>query len=181
MPVILANFQRPRTYPPGIDRRKNPRIILRMSKNNAQSQNQNNTFKSIVFILMICIPFLLFGYLLFKVKNLSANTKPGAQNPSLTTTAAREVKDGVQYLNLVAKGGYWPKTLNATANMETVLNVQTKNTFDCSSSLYIPELKISKFLEPTGITAINIPPQKAGEVINGTCSMGMYSFQIIFE
>lgn len=38
-----------------------------------------------------------------------------------------------------------------------------------------------KNLPPSGTTDIEIPPQKAGAVVQGLCAMGMYNFSIKFE
>jgi plastocyanin domain-containing protein len=90
-------------------------------------------------------------------------------------------EDGKQILNLFAKGGYKPTIITASANIPTILRVDTKSTYDCSTSLVINQLNYRSYLPSTGTTDIEIPPQEPGSVINGTCSMGMYSFRINFN
>ena len=89
--------------------------------------------------------------------------------------------DNLQIINITAKGGFSPQDTIAKAGMPTTLKITTNGTFDCSASLVIPSLNYEKLLPTTGLTKIEIPPQEAGKVINGTCSMGMYSFSIKFE
>jgi len=86
-----------------------------------------------------------------------------------------------QIIDLTAKGGYSPSVITAQANKETILRVNTKNTFDCSSALTIPKLGIQKNLPATGATEIILGIQKPGSEIDGTCSNGMYSFKIKFS
>jgi len=85
-----------------------------------------------------------------------------------------------QIIDLTAKGGFTPNVITAKANVNTILNVITNKTFDCSSSIQIPKLNISKNLPLTGTTQIALGSYNAGEEVNGTCLMGMYSFKIKF-
>ena len=91
------------------------------------------------------------------------------------------VVDGKQIITIDAKGGYFPQVTIAKAEMPTIIKIATNSTFDCSSALVIPDLDYQKNLPPTAVTEIEVPPQKAGEKIEGLCSMGMYSFVIEFR
>jgi|SRR3989344_8927628 len=91
------------------------------------------------------------------------------------------VVGGRQIIEISAKGGYMPKVTAAKANMPTIIKVDTRGTFDCSSALSIPSLGYRKNLPSSGETLIDVPPQKSGSTIRGICAMGMYSFQINFE
>lgn len=86
-----------------------------------------------------------------------------------------------QMVELKAKGGYFPQSQTAKANMPTTLRVKTDSTFDCSSALNIPSLGVRKNLPPSGSTDIAIPPQASGAKLKGTCSMGMYHFEVGFQ
>lgn len=88
--------------------------------------------------------------------------------------------EGKQVIDIRAKGGYSPRTTTATANIPTVINIQTSATFDCSASLTIPAIGYTKHLPPSGITTIEIPAEQATGTVRGVCSMGMYSFSITF-
>ena len=91
------------------------------------------------------------------------------------------IVDGKQIVSITAKGGYSPSISKAKADMPTTLRVSTNGTFDCSSALTIPSMNYEKNLPPSGITEIDIPPQKAGTTFEGLCSMGMQRFEIAFE
>ncbi len=92
-----------------------------------------------------------------------------------------EIKDGVQYITIDAKGGYSPRVSTAQAGIPTKLIVKTNGTYDCSSSLVIQSVGFQKSLPQTGETVIDIGIPKAGEPLQGLCSMGMYSFLVNFS
>ncbi len=89
------------------------------------------------------------------------------------------IVNGIQIIEIEAKGGYNPQNTIAKANIPTILKVKTNNTFDCSLSLKIPSLNISTILDNSGQKEIDLKTPKKG-LLNGTCSMGMYSFKINF-
>ncbi len=91
------------------------------------------------------------------------------------------IVDGTQIIEITAKGGYFPRSTVAKADMPTILRVKTEGTFDCSSSISIPDLNYRANLEPSGVTKIEIPPQKSGTSFDGFCAMGMYNFEVDFE
>ena len=88
--------------------------------------------------------------------------------------------DGKQIIEIKAKGGYHPVHSVAKSGIPTILRVDTNGTFDCSSSIRVPSMNISKNLPMSGTTDIDIGIQKAG-TFQGTCGMGMYPFDIKFE
>ncbi len=90
------------------------------------------------------------------------------------------LQDGKQIIEITAKGGFTPRTTVAKAGVPTVLRITTQGTFDCSSSVRIPELGIGKSLPNTGTTEIDLGVRNPG-VLNGTCGMGMYPFEIDFQ
>jgi len=85
-----------------------------------------------------------------------------------------------QVLSIQAKGGFSPQSSTLKAGQPLTIKFTTKNTFDCTSTVLIKSLGITKNLAPNGETLIEIPAQKAGTALKGTCSMGMYSFDILF-
>ena len=91
------------------------------------------------------------------------------------------VENGVQIVEISAKGGYSPRKSVAKAGMPTILRINTKGTFDCSASLVIPSINYQENLPMSGITDVKLPLQTAGETIQGFCSMGMYSFEVYFQ
>lgn len=88
---------------------------------------------------------------------------------------------GKQIIEIEARGGYSPEEIIAKADVETVLRVNTRNTFDCSSAITIPKLNIQRNLPVTGSTDFDIGVHQKGEKLSGSCSMGMYGFVINFE
>lgn len=103
-----------------------------------------------------------------------------APEPAPTAAAPAAEQSGLQTLEITAKGGYSPAASNMNADVPGLLRVVTQSTFDCSSSLVIPQLNYRAHLPMTGTTEIAIPPQPAGTTITGLCGMGMYSFTIRF-
>ena len=90
------------------------------------------------------------------------------------------IVDGKQIIEIRAKGGYQPRKSIAKAGMPTILRFNTAGTFDCSSSVRIPSLNISKGLPQSGSTDIDIGTEKPG-TLQGSCGMGMYPFEIEFQ
>lgn len=85
-------------------------------------------------------------------------------------------------LRLAAKNnGYFPETLVATADAPVRLDVVTDRTTSCARAFVIPGLGVETILPETGTVPIEIPPQAAGTVMGFTCSMGMYTGQIVFK
>lgn len=90
------------------------------------------------------------------------------------------IVDGKQIITLSAKGGYEPRTSVAKAGIPTVIRFDTRGTFDCSASVRIPSMNISRMLPQTGSTDIDIGTPQAGP-LQGTCGMGMYPFEVTFQ
>jgi sulfite exporter TauE/SafE len=81
----------------------------------------------------------------------------------------------------VRNGGYFPQTLRAEANTPIVLNLSTNETYSCARDFVIPALNFYQLLPETGNVQVNIPAQATGTRLFFTCSMGMYTGQILFE
>ena len=111
---------------------------------------------------------------------LSNNSEKSINETELGLNNVNMVGDK-QIITINAKGGYSPKITNAKADVSTIIKMKTRGTFDCSSALIIPSLNYRTNLSPSGETLIDVPPQKAGSVLQGLCSMGMYNFQIKFD
>ena len=90
------------------------------------------------------------------------------------------IVDGKQIIDLRVKGGYSPQKSVAKAGMPTIVRFTTNGNFDCSSSVRIPSLNLSKNLELSGTTDIDLGISKEG-ILNGSCGMGMYPFEIDFQ
>ena len=112
--------------------------------------------------LMIAIGIIFVG---------KSNSEP-AQNV--------EIKNGIQYITLNARGGYFPNVSSAKADIRTKLIMKTSGAYDCSASLVIRSIGFQKILPQTGETEIDLGKPEAGKSIQGVCGMGMYSFLINF-
>jgi sulfite exporter TauE/SafE len=77
--------------------------------------------------------------------------------------------------------GYSPQRLYAKAGEPILLNVVTDNTFSCARDLVIAAIGFETLLPQTGTVPVNIPAQVAGTVMRFSCSMGMYTGEIIFS
>ena len=111
-----------------------------------------------------------------------ANGGGGNSGTSTGQAVANNVSmvNGLQVVEIQAKGGYQPRVSLAKAGIPTVLRFNTNGTFDCSSSIRIPSLGITKILPQSGSTDIPIGTQQIS-TLQGTCGMGMYPFEIDFK
>lgn len=110
---------------------------------------------------------------------LSFNGKEQSSQQNDTQSIRQE--DGAQVIHILARGGYSPQQITAKAGVPTILEVETKGTYDCSAAFTIPQLSYQKHLPPSGVTKIEIPSTSATGSLTGLCAMGMYSFSINFE
>ena len=91
-----------------------------------------------------------------------------------------EIRDGVQYVTINARGGYSPRVSRAEANIPTKLIVKTNGTYDCSAALVIRSIGYQKILPQTGEEIIDLGTPQPG-TLQGLCSMGMYNFSVDFR
>lgn len=91
-----------------------------------------------------------------------------------------EIRDGIQYVTIKARGGYSPRVSSAKANIPTKLIVKTNGTYDCSAALVIRSIGYQKILPNTGEEIIDLSTPKTG-TLQGVCSMGMYNFAVNFN
>jgi uncharacterized protein len=109
---------------------------------------------------------------------ISLNHASASQN-TLVTPSVSDLNDNTLILN-AQNNGYSPSRIYAPADVDLTLNVLTKNTFSCSRAFLIPALNVEEILPETGVVPISIPAQPVGTVLRFTCSMGMYTGEIIF-
>lgn len=105
---------------------------------------------------------------------------PGGAGGNTAAVNNVSVVDGVQVIEIRAKGGYLPRKSVAQAGVPTVVRFNTEGTYDCSASVRIPSLKVSMLLSPSGSTDIDIGSPALG-ILRGSCGMGMYPFEIDFK
>jgi plastocyanin domain-containing protein len=121
-------------------------------------------------LISIIVSISLIGGTLYVVAG-----GPLLSNESVQTQNI-EIKDGVQYVTISAKGGYSPRVTDIKGGIPTKLIMETDGTYDCSSSLVIHAVGYQKMLPATGKEIIDLGIPKSGEELEGLCSMGMYSF-----
>jgi len=108
------------------------------------------------------------------IQNIFQATQAGTETEAIYTAV-----DGT--ITLRAENyGYSPSRLYAPAGIPLVLNVVTDRTLSCSRAFVIPALRVQVLLPETGVIPIDIPAQPAGTVMQFTCSMGMYTGEIVF-
>lgn len=126
-----------------------------------------------LILISTLLAFIMIGgaIILPKIKN----------NPATPTSVHNiAIIDGKQIITISAKGGYQPRKSIAKAGTPTIVRFETSGTFDCSSIVRIPSMDISKTLPQTGSTDINIGSHEIS-VLQGSCGMGMYPFEIEFQ
>lgn len=125
--------------------------------------------------IMIAGAIVFIGLLVFSGTGKRNNLTQGQAVPN------SEIRDGVQYITIDAKGGYSPNSSIAKAGIPTKLIVKTNGTYDCSASLVIRQANFQKILPQTGETVVDIGIPEAGVPLQGVCGMGMYNFRVNFE
>lgn len=99
---------------------------------------------------------------------------PVSESPQTSATA-----DEI-FLN-VNNDGYFPRSLSAPADTAVTLNLVTNQTYSCARDFVIPSLDVYELLPDTGTMQVSIPAQPKGTTMFFTCSMGMYTGQIVFQ
>ncbi|MCX7928072.1 MAG: hypothetical protein N2558_00105 [Patescibacteria group bacterium] len=131
--------------------------------------------KILFFIFIAGVIISISGYFILGTNLLSNLEGDVMQSQNV------EIKDGVQYVTVTAKGGYSPRNTQLEAGMPTKLVIKTESTYDCSAALIVRSASFQKLLQPTGEEVIDLGIPKPGEKVQGTCSMGMYNFSINFN
>jgi uncharacterized protein len=114
---------------------------------------------------------------LFNRVTTAQATSNDAADPAVG--AADFSQDG--FLVNVTNSGYSPKVLHMPAQKEANLTWVTKNTTSCALAVVVPGLNYQKILPNTGAVSLKIPAQARGTVMRYSCSMGMYTGQIVFD
>ncbi len=99
-----------------------------------------------------------------------------------STPAPPTLAGDTQALTIQAlNNGYAPATQRAAANVAYKLDIVTDNTRSCSRAFVIPALGVEETLPVTGKVTVDIPPQAPNTVLRYSCSMGMYTGEIVFD
>lgn len=114
-------------------------------------------------------------------QNLSRSLFASNGRSSAETESAAPVAANGELILQVQNEGYYPQTIKAQAGQEVTLNLVTDQTYSCSRDFVIPALNFYELLPDTGTVQVRIPAQEKGSTMFFTCSMGMYTGQILFE
>ncbi len=106
---------------------------------------------------------------------------PAAQTVSAATDSSAPASTSSVITISAEDDGYSPKVIHALANTTLQLNIVTSNTTSCARSIVFPDLNVEKILPVSGQVNVAVPPQQKGFVMRYSCSMGMYTGQIVFD
>lgn len=115
------------------------------------------------------------AYVAYRVPRVT-RTRPAAAAAGSNVTTV----DGTQIVAIDVRGGYQPESSTVSSEKPVTLRFATRGTFDCSSSIRIPSLGISRTLPATGSTDIPLGTLPPG-TLEGTCGMGMYRFSVVVK
>jgi plastocyanin domain-containing protein len=128
----------------------------------------------------LIIASLIFTIVLIGTILILKNKAPQSKNYMEIPVNNVSIVDGKQIITINAKGGYQPRKSVAKSGLPTMIRFNTNGTFDCSASIRIPSMNISKILPQTGSTDIDIGVNQVG-TLQGSCGMGMYPFEVEFK
>jgi len=114
-------------------------------------------------------------------QNLTRSLIPSNGDSAPVSESAQPAAPGGDIFLQVDNDGYFPGTLGAPADTEVTLNLVTNQTYSCARDFVIPSLNVYQLLPDTGTMQVSIPAQPKGTTMFFTCSMGMYTGQIVFQ
>ena len=114
-------------------------------------------------------------------QNLTRSLIPSNGDSAPVSESAQPAAVGGDIFLQVNNDGYFPGTLGAPADTEVTLNLVTNQTYSCARDFVIPSLNVYQLLPDTGTMQVSIPAQPKGTTMFFTCSMGMYTGQIVFQ
>ena len=114
-------------------------------------------------------------------QNLTRSLIPSNNVSASAENASQPSIPGDELVLNVENRGYFPSTLKAPAGKDLKLNLVTNGTYSCALAFLIPGLDFYQMLPPVGTVQVNLPAQEKGSILYFTCSMGMYTGQIVFE
>jgi uncharacterized protein len=114
-------------------------------------------------------------------QNMTRSLLPSTEASASQAGSAAPVAANGELLLQVGNNGYFPQTMRAPAGRDLTLNLVTNKTYSCSRDIVIPALNFYQLLPDTGTVQVSIPAQARGSKLYFTCSMGMYTGQILFE
>ena len=122
-------------------------------------------------LMMIVFAIFIFS----SCKDVSANSIKSEEPDTLVSSGEQQI------IEIIASGGYSPRTINAKAGVPTILRMKSDGAFGCERAFWIPQLNIARLLPQNGNTEFDLGIQEKGTKLIGVCSMGMYYFEIFFN
>jgi uncharacterized protein len=132
-----------------------------------------------VIVLVLGLVSVDSGFALMGAPSVMGWAQSLMEGQSASATAPTD-SSGALVLN-ATNNGYSPRTLHAKADVPLKLNMVTQNTYSCARGFVIPVLSVEELLPANGTVVIDIPAQKSGTIMPFTCSMGMYTGEIVFD
>ena len=132
-----------------------------------------------VVVLVLGLVSVDSGFTLMGAPSLASWTQTLTDGQQVTEVQSI-APDGALVLH-ATNGGYSPHTLHAKADVALKLDMVTQNTYSCARGFVIPALNVEQVLPASGTVVIDIPAQKPGTVMEFTCSMGMFTGEIVFD
>jgi hypothetical protein len=114
-------------------------------------------------------------------QNLTRNLIPSNSDSAPLSESPQPAANDSSIFLSVKNDGYFPRTLSAPADTAVTLNLITNQTYSCARDFVIPSLNVYQLLPDTGTMQVSIPAQPTGTTLFFTCSMGMYTGQIVFQ
>lgn len=117
----------------------------------------------------------------YSLQNLTRNWRL-SENTAIPIAEAPQQSTSEEELVInVKNNGYFPSALKAPSGKDLKLSLVTNGTFSCALMFLIPALDFYQMLPPAGTVQVDIPAQEKDSTLYFTCSMGMYTGQIVFE
>lgn len=91
--------------------------------------------------------------------------------------ARLETNGRSQVVEVTVRGGYRPDAIMARAGVPLRILFRRDDEDACSERVVFSSPRLDRRLAPSGVTAVDLPPQPAGE-IRFTCGMGRYRGRI---
>ena len=102
--------------------------------------------------------------------------------PLTQEAAAPSQSNGDNIITInVKNNGYSPNVVHAKAGTDLQLRLVSTKVYSCSLAFVIPSLGVQENLESSGEKIIDIPAQEKGARMPFSCSMGMFTGEIIFD
>lgn len=144
------------------------------------------------FMRFVAVVILILGFVTldgglnlmgspYSFQNLVRKFSPSQINTTSETVSSQQTSSEDEITLYVQNQGYFPETLKAPAGKNLKLNLVTDGVFSCALAFLIPDLNFYQMLPPAGTVQVDIPAQVSGSTLYFTCSMGMYTGQIVFE